>query len=220
MINFHNTDNMKFMADVPDKYYDLAIVDPPYFKGVAKENFYGLNRKVKKKKASAHWDENIPTKEYYNELLRISKHQIIWGINYFDFGFVGGGRLIWDKKNDTSTFSKAEIASCSLINSVQIFRWLWNGMLQEDMKNKWHSEHPSPKPPQLYEWLLSKYAKPNDKIIDTHGGSGSIAIAVDKANTLDNTNYSLDICELDKDYFDASVNRFNKYKSQQTIQFK
>jgi site-specific DNA-methyltransferase (adenine-specific) len=232
MINFHNCDNMKFMAEVSDKYYDLAIVDPPYGIGQPNQsNLKGyngresLNDRMEKNRlnngsgklknrvlnnSKINWDNEIPSDEYFSELKRISKNQIIWGGNYFP---LPPSRCIicWDKVQPWENFSQVELAWTSFDSPAQLFRF----------DNRTGGKiHPTQKPVALYEWLLSKYAKPNDKIIDTHGGSGSIAIAVDKANTLDNTNYSLDIIELDKDYFDASVNRFNKYKSQQTIQFK
>jgi site-specific DNA-methyltransferase (adenine-specific) len=223
---------MKFMAEVSDKYYDLAIVDPPYGIGQPNQsNLKGyngresLNDRMEKNRlnngsgklknrvlnnSKINWDNEIPSDEYFSELKRISKNQIIWGGNYFP---LPPSRCIicWDKVQPWENFSQVELAWTSFDSPAQLFRF----------DNRTGGKiHPTQKPVALYEWLLSKYAKPNDKIIDTHGGSGSIAIAVDKANTLDNTNYSLDIIELDKDYFDASVNRFNKYKSQQTIQFK
>jgi site-specific DNA-methyltransferase (adenine-specific) len=204
---------MQFMADVPNKYYDLAIVDPPYT-----DEFRVVNSKECAKLGDYKTDSlnnNAPTDEYFKEVIRVSKNQIIWGVNYYKF-YLGVGRIVWDKDN-TGNYSDCELAYHSFGNVVRKFKWRWNGMLQGDMKNKETRIHPTQKPVALYEWLLSKYAKPNDKIIDTHGGSGSIAIAVDKANTLDKTNYSLDIIELDKDYFDASLNRFKQYKSQTTL---
>jgi site-specific DNA-methyltransferase (adenine-specific) len=180
-INFHNADCMEFMKQVPDKFYSLALVDPPYGIDVN----INMGRRKGDKKSNYHkfegGDKLIPSKQYFKQIQRISANQIIWGGNYFN-----------------SSAKKYDFNAAA--NTKRI--------------------HPTQKPVALYEWLLSKYAKPNDKIIDTHGGSGSIAIAVDKANTLDNTNYSLDIIELDKDYFDASLNRFNKYKSQTTLNLK
>jgi len=213
MINFHNTDNMKFMADVPDKYYDLAIVDPPYGIDVSEMNIGA--RKIKNKSCdNKGWDNNIPTDDYWNELYRVSKHQIVWGANYFNCFNGKNGAIIWHKNNPLPTSSDCEIASYSKHSKVAIYNKTWTNYVNDKQTN-----HPTEKPVALYEWLLSKYAKPNDKIIDTHGGSGSIAIAVDKANTLDNTNYSLDIIELDKDYFDASLKRFKDYYSQPKIKF-
>jgi site-specific DNA-methyltransferase (adenine-specific) len=210
LINFHNADCMEFMKQVPDKYYSLALVDPPYGIGAGKMTMGSGKHKFKKGK---NWDSEIPKAEYFNELFRISKNQIIWGGNYFALP-LNNNWLIWDKLNPNLSFSEAELAWCSIDKNIRIFK-RYSAMDDIDGPKR----HPTQKPVALYEWLLSKYAKPNDKIIDTHGGSGSIAIAVDKANTLDNTNYSLDIIELDKDYFKDSVNRFNQYKSQSTIQF-
>jgi len=214
MINFHNTDNMKFMAEVPDKYYDLAIVDPPY--GLGTKTTDGGSKKNSQTKfmndiRRSNWDNSTPSKEYFIELKRVSKNYIVWGGNYMA-EHLGNTKciIIWDKMTYIPTMSQFEFAFCSFNKHPQLIKINSNDV---------DRIHPTQKPVALYEWLLSKYAKPNDKIIDTHGGSGSIAIAVDKANTLDNTNYSLDIIELDKDYFKDSVNRFNQYKSQQTIQF-
>ena len=205
MINFHNCDNMQFMADVPDKYYDLAICDIPY--GLGDKLTQGGTWAAKYKKGDSDWDK-LPPKEYFEQLFRISQNQIIWGGNYVDLpptrGFV-----IWDKVALMDTMADCEFAWTSFDRNAKIFRHVRNTSEKRI--------HITQKPVALYEWLLSKYAKPNDKIIDTHGGSGSIAIAVDKANTLDKTNYSLDIIELDKDYFDASLNRFKQYKSQTTL---
>jgi site-specific DNA-methyltransferase (adenine-specific) len=215
---------MKFMADVPDKYYDLAIVDPPY--GIGASDYkrggtqYGNSKAKCKVYTAKNWDNNAPTEAYFTELKRVSKNQIVWGANHFisKLPFDSSCWIVWDKDNgEGSGYADCELAWTSFKTAVRRLKWRWAGMLQQNMSNKQERIHPTEKPIQLYEWLLSKYAKPNDKIIDTHGGSGSIAIAVDKANTLDKTNYSLDIIELDKDYFDASLNRFKQYKSQTTL---
>jgi len=247
MINFHNCDNMQFMAEVPNKYYDLAIVDPPY--GINAPNMtmgsnpnrkgrdsrgelqYGntstavklkkgrLNggaRKLKNRNLNTmncDWDYAKPTAEYFEQLFRISKNQIIWGGNYFDLPPTRGF-IIWNKNQPWDNFSQAEFAWTSFDCPAKLFTFSNRGGANEEKKI-----HPTQKPQFLYEYCLKYFAKPNDKIIDTHGGSGSIAIAVDKANTLDKTNYSLDIIELDKDYFDASLNRFKQYKSQTTLNF-
>jgi site-specific DNA-methyltransferase (adenine-specific) len=209
---------MQFMADVPDKYYELAICDPPYGIDAAKGTWGSTNKGKVTNYGKKKWDKKPPSKEYFIELQRISKNQIVWGANHFisKIPFDSSCWIVWDKLN-TGDFADCELAYTSFNTAVRKFEFRWNGMLQQDMKNKEQRIHPTQKPVALYEWLLSKYAKPNDKIIDTHGGSGSIAIAVDKANTLDKTNYSLDIIELDKDYFDASLNRFKQYKSQTTL---
>jgi len=235
MINFHNCDNMQFMADVPDKYYDLAIVDPPYGIGASKQSQSSSKMKGRKNSIikrsdlkSKEWDNKIPSQKYFNELFRVSKEQIIWGGNYFPLPLINSW-IVWNKLQVLETRSDGELAWTSFKRPLKIVPLLQDGfkrgqnvgynqpvIYNEPFSGK-QTIHPTQKPVALYEWLLSKYAKPNDKIIDTHGGSGSIAIAVDKANTLDKTNYSLDIIELDKDYFDASLNRFNQYKSQTTL---
>ena len=235
MINFHNCDNMQFMADVPDKYYDLAIVDPPYGIGASKQSASTCKMKGRKNSIikrsdlkSKEWDNKIPNQKYFNELFRVSKEQIIWGGNYFPLPLINSW-IIWNKLQVLETRSDGELAWTSFKRPLKIVPLLQDGfkrgqnvgynqpvIYNEPFSGK-QTIHPTQKPVALYEWLLSKYAKPNDKIFDSHGGSGSIAIAVDKANTLDKTNYSLDIIELDKDYFDASLNRFKQYKSQTTL---
>ena len=208
-INIYNRDCLEAMKEMPDNAFDLAITDPPYFKGVGETDFYGKglsgsgNKKGGYKKID-NWNTQIPNDEYFSELKRVSKHQIVWGINYYEFsGCVG--RIIWDKVNDDSTFSKAEIASCTVHDSVQMFRFRWNGMLQGDMANKETRIHPTQKPVALYKWLLDKYAKEGDKILDTHGGSMSIAIACYEYG------FSLDLYELDKDYYEVGKQRVENH---------
>lgn len=209
-----NMDCMEAMREMPDKAFDLAIVDPPYFKGVANRNFYGSDFSSSGVKRlcseSGNWDGGIPSAEYYEELTRVSKEQIIWGCNYYKF-LQPTGRIVWDKKNDTSTFSNCELASVSLINSVKIYRYEWNGMLQENMKNKERRIHPTQKPVALYEWLLTNYAKPGDRILDTHLGSGSSRIAAYNLG-FDFTGY-----EIDADYFKAQEERFAAHTSQMNL---
>lgn len=211
MITYTQEDCMVGMARYPDKYFELAIVDPPYFKGVANEGFYGA--KVSKsgvsrlRSKSNHWDCNIPGEDYYKELARVSKEQIIWGINYYDFK-APTGRIVWDKENDSSTFSNCEIASNSLITSVKIYRYMWNGMLQKDMKNKEVRIHPTQKPVALYKWLLKNYAVPGDKILDTHVGSASSLIACYDMG-FDAVGF-----EIDEDYYKSSKKRLDETMSQ------
>jgi site-specific DNA-methyltransferase (adenine-specific) len=196
-------DCMKLMATLPDKSIDLAIVDPPYFKGPNYSSFFGSKspyRSEGRYPKLEHW--NIPGDEYYNELLRVSKNQIIFGINYFNFPSVPPGRIVWDKKNDKSTFSNGEIASCSLIKSVRFFRYMWRGFIREGKREK--IIHPTQKPVALYKWLLSNYAKPGMRILDTHLGSGSIAIACNELG------YSLTASEIDKNYFNAACKRIKE----------
>ena len=206
-----NEDNMKLMSRYEDNHFDLAIVDPPY----GGNDAIGLkDNKNKGKQATKRTDykvfENIePSKEYFEELIRVSKHQIIWGVNFYkNFNF-SGGRICWDKKG--TAFGRAELAYLSMTKSVNICEIVWNGMLQYDMKNKETRIHPTQKPIKLYEWLLMNYAKEGDKILDTHLGSGSIAIACH------NLKYDLTACELDKEYFDASIKRIENHKAQQRM---
>lgn len=216
-------DCMKYLPDFPDKYFDLAIVDPPYFSGPEKREFYG--KRVSPIGVQRHYlpsDEwNIPDKNYFEELFRVSKQQIIWGCNYFDYHF-GSGRIVWDKCNKNTPFSDCEIAYCSLHDSVRLFRYMWNGMLQGKsiyegeiaQGNKKLNEkriHPTQKPIALYDWLLWKYAKPGDLILDTHVGSASSLISCYK-NGYDYIGF-----EKDERYYGAANKRLNEFKSQMTI---
>jgi site-specific DNA-methyltransferase (adenine-specific) len=196
---------MELMKRYPDNYFDLAIVDPPY----QNIDAIGLidNKKKNKqatKRTKYHLFENIaPDNKYYLELERVSKNQIVWGGNYLG---LCGGVIVWNKNG--TAFGEGEIAICSTHKSVQIFEYTWNGMLQGDMKNKEIRIHPTQKPVALYKWLLDKYAKQGDKIIDTHLGSGSIAIACHDYG------FDLTACELDKEYFDKAMQRINNHMAQ------
>jgi site-specific DNA-methyltransferase (adenine-specific) len=207
MIQITNEDNMALMARYPDKYFDLAIVDPPYGASDAFESkMTDSIKQATKRKKYKEFQNIAPTEEYFNELKRVSKNQIVWGGNYF--GLIGGV-VVWDKKG--TAFGDGEIAICSTHKSVRIFEYTWNGMLQQDMKNKEIRIHPTQKPVKLYEWLLMNYAKPNDKILDTHLGSGSIAIACH------NLGFELTACELDKDYYEAALKRLKQHQAQLTM---
>ena len=207
------TDCMEYMATLPDKAFDLAIVDPPYFSDYGKEIYPGAEISTtgvrRNRFHSKQWA--VPEDEYFYQLRRISAHQIIWGYNYYDIQNIGSGRIIWDKKNDESSFSKCEIAYCSLHKSIQIFRYLWNGMLQENMKSKESRIHPTQKPVALYEWLLTNYAKPGQRILDTHLGSGSSAIACN------NLGFEMVGCELDADYHAAACKRVEQATKQERL---
>ena len=173
VINLHLGDCMEAMAKMPDNAFDLAIVDPPYFEEYSKKNYTGSDVSTtgvkRQTKQIKHW--GIPDENYFSELFRVSKNQIIWGCNYYAKHIPSVGRVVWDKKNDSSTFSKCELASHSFGLRVDLFRFMWNGMFQEDMMNKEHRIHPTQKPVALYKWLLHNYAKEGDKILDTHGGA-------------------------------------------------
>ena len=200
-----NQDCMEVMANYPDNYFDLAVVDPPY----GNIDAIGLvDNKKKGKQATNRVNyklfENIrPTDEYYIELERVSKNQIVWGGNFLG---LCGGVIVW-QKNGTA-FGEAEIAICSTHKSVKVFEYTWNGMLQQDMKNKEKRLHPTQKPVALYDWIFEKYAKQGIKILDTHLGSQSSRIAAYKAG--------LDFvgCELDTDYFQQGCQRFEDFKIQ------
>ena len=218
----YNVDCMDYMRTLPDKCFDLAISDPPYFSGPEKRAFYGQrvsSRGVKRVQYPIGKAWSIPDAAFYKELCRVSKNQIIWGINYFRFGNVPPGRIIWDKCNAKSSFSDCEIALCSLISSVRLFRYMWNGMCQGKsieegsvmQGNKKLNEkriHPTQKPVALYSWLLQSFARKGDRIIDTHLGSGSSRIAAYQLG------FEFVGCEMDPVYSEAEEERFNDFRAQ------
>ena len=211
MIELTNEDNMVLMARHPDKYFDLAIVDPPYGgdDAINLQNNTGIKKQASKRKSYNQFKNVEPDVEYWQQLFRVSKNQIVWGCNFYKNINLFGGRLVWDKKG--TAFGRAEMAYLSMTKSVNIYEYVWNGMLQQDMKNKELRIHPTQKPVKLYEWLLINYAKQGDKILDTHLGSGSIAIACH------NLKFDLVACEIDKEYFDAALNRYEWHKRQLTL---
>ena len=196
MESITNEDNMTLMARYPDKYFDLAIVDPPYGIGIS-------SNPVRQQHDKKQWDDNIPNAEYFTELFRVSKNQIIWGGNYFDLPPTQGF-FIWDKKQPHD-FS---LAMCEYAwSSIQKPAKMWSlSVLKERGKI-----HPTQKPVELYEWLIINNAKEGDKILDTHLGSGSIAIACH------NLGFELTACELDKDYYEAALKRIEQHKAQQRL---
>jgi site-specific DNA-methyltransferase (adenine-specific) len=206
-----NEDNMTMMSRYPDNYFDLAIVDPPYGIGEDGKKNHSRGKFAKPKKfLIKEWDNKTASKEYFKELFRVSKNCIIWGANHF-FEKINKNSscwVVWDKKNGNTDFADCELAFTTFKTAVRKFEFRWNGMLQEDMKNKEFRIHPTQKPAKLYEWLLTNYAQENEKILDTHLGSGSIAIACH------NLHFDLTACELDKDYFDAAMKRINNHKKQ------
>ena len=217
MIQITNEDNMLLMARYPDNYFDLAIVDPPYGIGFAGFDKHYGGGKAKAKttlhKPFAGGDKKSPDNEYFIELLRVSKNQIIWGANHFisKIPFDSSCWVVWNKINGDNPFADAELAWTSFETAVRIFEFKWQGMLQHDMKNKETRIHPTQKPVALYKWLLDKYAKQGDKILDTHLGSGSIAIACHDYG------FDLTACELDKEYFDKAMERLNNHMAQQKL---
>ena len=208
----YNADCMEAMKQMEDNQFDLAIVDPPY----GGNDAIGLKDNKKEGKQATKrtiyniFENTAPSNEYFKELKRVSKNQVIWGVNFYNNFDLSGGRLVWDKKG--TAFGRAEMAYLSMTKSVNICEVIWNGMIQHDMKNKEIRIHPTQKPVKLYEWLLMNYAKEGDKILDTHLGSGSIAIACY------NLGYDLTGYEIDKEYYEASMKRIEQHKSQLRIE--
>ena len=199
---------MDIMKDMPDNYIDLAVVDPPY----GGNDAIGLkDNKDYNKQATARTYYKVfvnkpPPEKYFVELMRISKRQIIWGVNFYNNYDLSGGRLVWDKKG--TAFGRAELAYLSMTKSVNICEITWNGMIQENMKEKEKRIHPTQKPVALYRWILQNYAKEGQLILDTHSGSGSCAIAchLEKFNFI--------AIEKDVDYHRDSVKRLEEIRSQ------
>jgi site-specific DNA-methyltransferase (adenine-specific) len=209
MINLYNVDCMEFMRGLPDKHYSLCIVDPPYGIGAADDDRFGVKTSKAGSARTAYarkaWDGATPPAEYFDELRRVSRNQIVWGANYF--GLIGG-MLFWHKNQTEYSSSSGELAHLSMATGVHYVDILWHGAYQQDMRNKERRIHPTQKPVALYRWLLQNYAKPGDRILDTHGGSMSSAIAADIEG------FDMDICELDKDYFEAGKKRLEQHQAQ------
>lgn len=216
----YNIDCMEYMKALPDKSIDLCLADPPYFSGPERRGYYGS----KVSKIGVHRDYpisprwEIPGEELFKEIGRVAKRWIVWGCNYFEFVFPPG-RIIWDKCNQGNSFSDCEIAATNCHESVRLVRYMWNGMMQGKSITEGHIMqgdkslnekriHPTQKPVSLYTWLLMKYAKPGDQILDTHLGSGSSRIAAYELG------YDFMGCEIDKYYFDAQEKRYGDYTAQ------
>ena len=216
MLTITNEDNMLLMARYPDNYFDLAIVDPPYGIGMSKGTMSSnkvKNITSKRNYISKDWDSEIPSDKYFKELFRVSKNQIIWGGNYMiEHLYNTSCFVVWDKKsNDGSNFADAEIAWTSFKTAIRVFKYDWIGFGYLNNPQKEKKMHPTQKPVQLYSWLLKTYAKQGDKILDTHLGSGSIAIACHDYG------FDLTACELDKEYFDKAMQRINNHTNQQKL---
>jgi len=213
-VRLYNIDCMKFMRNVPDKYFELSICDPPYgIKQGGDKNFTRGKLSISKNYHSFK-DDKSPEKSYFQELIRISKNQIIWGGNHFisKIPYDSSCWVVWDKDNGKNDFADCELAWTSFKTAVRIYHYRWNGMLQQNMKEKEIRIHPTQKPVALYKWLLTNYAKKGDKIFDSHGGSMSIGIACMDLG------FDLDICEIDKEYFDNAVERL-KNNIQEYLEF-
>lgn len=210
-IELHNMDCMEYMRGLDDNAFDLAIVDPPYGIGENGDKAASRNRfNNGEYKSFAGGDVSAPDAAYFDELKRVSKNQIIWGGNHF-CGVFGGSSscwIVWDKMTGESDFADCELAYTSFKTAVRKFQFRWSGMLQGDMKNKERRIHPTQKPVKLYEWLLKNYAKEGDRILDTHLGSGSSAIAAHYGG------FDFVGTELDEDYYKAASERFERETSQ------
>jgi len=211
VIEMLNCDCMDYMAGLPDKAFELAIVDPPY--GIQKGNLTGFKKKTIQHEQSekcAEWDTR-PDSSYFKELFRVSKNQIIWGMQYFvddlpDFS----QPIIWDKKTGDNYFADAELAYCSIPGTARMFTHQWCGAFKDSERGE-KSVHVNQKPVALYKWLLSRYAKPGDRILDTHGGSGSICIACHDLG------FDLTWMEKDADYYEAACKRYKNHAAQASL---
>ena len=200
-IEITNEDNLDLMKRYSDKYFDLAIVDPPYGIGISKDTVRHMHKKKD-------WDNEIPSKQYFDELFRVSKNQIVWGGNYFDLP-PSQGFYIWDKKQPEN-FS---LAMCEYAwSSIQKPAKIWSLSVMKE-QNK---IHPTQKPIELYEWIIMRNAEKDYKILDTHLGSGSIAIEIDIINKREQLNLQFVGCELDIDYYNKAIERI---KSQTITQY-
>lgn len=196
-IQLFNMDCMEAMKDMPDKSFDLAIVDPPYGIGISSNPF-------RQKHSKLDWDNQIPKKDYFDSLFRVSREQVIWGGNYFGLP-ASQGFVIWDKiQPEDFSSSMCEFAWMSFQSPAKMYKK--HVVTAEKAKI-----HPTQKPVALYKWLLKNYAKPGDKILDTHLGSGSIAIACYDMG------FDLVGYEIDKEYYDAAVKRLENHKKQLTM---
>ena len=210
---------MDVMREYPDKHFDLAIVDPPYGIGVNKGghtlagngNFKGGNFKVAAGKyAGGEWDANPPPVEYFAELRRVAKHQIVWGANHYisRMPWDSSGWIVWNKDNGASYQADSELAWTSFSKAVRNFKFRWHGLLQQNMSEKEKRIHPTQKPVPLYRWLLENYAQPGQRVLDTHLGSGSIAIACYESGN------PLVACEIDQEYYDQAIQRIKRETAQ------
>jgi site-specific DNA-methyltransferase (adenine-specific) len=203
-IKLHRADCMEVMAGYPDKYFDLAVVDPPYGIGAGKHNM-GAEKNTETFYKKKNWDEKPPTAAYFEELDRVSNNQVIWGGNYFDL-WPSKNYLIWDKKIGHNDFAMCELAWTSCGGSAKMFSMCGTHLTQGKRI------HPTQKPVKLYSWIYANYAKAGMKILDTHLGSGSNAIAAHYAKMGEFVG-----CELDADYFKAACERVYRETRQQEL---
>lgn len=203
----YNCDCLEYMKSLPDKYFDLCIADPPYGLGECGAKNHSRGKLAKAKLYTPkQWDNSVLSKEYYEEIIRISKKAIIWGANHFisKIPYDSSCWIVWDKCNGGSDFADCELAWTNFNTAVRQFTFRWSGMLQGDMKHKERRIHPTQKPVVLYAWILKNYAKQGDKIFDPFLGSGSSRIAAYKGG------FDFYACELDKEYYKEQEARFRK----------
>ena len=201
----HNTDCLEYMRTLPDKAFELAIADPPYGIGCDGKYWGGDNAKAGDY-VQKEWDKKAPDQEWFDELRRVSKNQIIWGANHFinRIPINSSCWVIWDKDNGKTIYADCELAWTSFTSIARLFKFRWQGMLQGNMANKEERIHPTQKPVALYAWLLNNYAKPGDRIFDPMMGSQSSRIAAYKMG------FDYVGCELDKEYFAKGCERFDR----------
>ena len=206
-INLHLGDSLEALKKMPENAYDLAIVDPPYGINVTKMTLGNGKKKINR--GTTDWDSETPTREYFKELRRVSKNQIIWGANYMTENLPPSmGWVYWDKGTGANDFSDGELAYTSFNRALRSYKVSWVGA---NANNGTPRIHPTEKPIKLYEWLLDNYAKEGDTILDTHLGSGSIALACH------NRGYNLDAYEIDNDYYMSATNRLKQHQQQLTM---
>lgn len=210
-----NECNMQMMARYPDKFFDLAIIDPPYGINAANDargnTKHGKAAAISKSYGKKEWDKSTPEEIYYTELIRVSKNQIIWGANHLGRMPPSACWIVWDKENGNNGYADCELAYTSFETAVRKVSIKWHGMIQHDMKNKEQRIHPTQKPVKLYEWLLINYGGNGQKILDTHLGSQSSRIAAH------NLGFDFYGCELDPDYFQEGCRRFDNHILQQRL---
>ena len=205
-----NEDCLDVMRRLADKSVDLILTDPPYGIGeAAGKNKSRGNMAVAKDYGDLEWDNAIPSKAYFDEIMRVSKHQVIFGGNYFVEHLRNSPCwIVWDKDNGENDFADCELAWCSFSSAVRRLKLRWNGMLQHNMKEKEHRIHPTQKPVRLFEWILEKYAQPGWVIMDPFLGSGSSAIAAKRLG------YEFIGVEREKTYFEAALERIPREGAQ------
>ena len=215
-IELLNIDCMEYMKELEDNAFELAIVDPPYGIGFGEFNRTNKDSKGNRHKADKYknsgWDSGIPTDDYFDELFRVSKNQIIWGGNYFPYiwNFGGKGFIYWHKGNPVNNFSDGELAWTSFNRPAKQFDFNYYGNIEGNTNQK-GKIHPTQKPVKLYEWLLANYAEKGQRILDTHLGSGSSAIAAHYGG------FDFVGCELDEDYYKAAKARFDNETAQRAM---